>query len=90
MNKIRQSNVKWVPFGRIVLSSQYGISEATQNKGKYPVLRMGNLIAGKISIEKLVYIDLPVDYFNKFKLNKNDLLVNRTNSSDLVWKNGTV
>ena len=86
MSKIRQSSIKWVPFGSVVLFSQYGLSGATQNKGKYPVLRMGNLIGGKISTENLVYIDLPTDYFNKFKLKKSDLLVNRTNSVDLVGK----
>lgn len=49
MNPTKQSNMKWVPFGDIVLFSQYGLSEVTQNKGRYPVLRMGNLVDGKIS-----------------------------------------
>ena len=71
MSKIRQLSIKWVPFGSVVLFSQYGLSGATQNKGKYPVLRMGNLeelgIKGfSVDTWKTHYIHLKSDKFNDY------------------------
>jgi len=70
----------------LIASSDYGTSEQTNDTKGYPVLRMGNLVDGKISSENLVYVDLDRESFNNLKLEKGDLLFNRTNSYDLVGK----
>lgn len=70
----------------IITSYDYGTSKNTNDSMGYPVLRMGNMKDGKLDIEDLVYLELSEDEFNKFKLNKGDILFNRTNSADLVGK----
>lgn len=73
-------------FGDVVQRSFYGTSRSTSDAGVYPVLRMGNMVDGKIQFENLVYIDLSGKEFEKLKLESGDILFNRTNSYDLVGK----
>ena len=70
----------------VVISSDYGTSKTTNDSKGYPVLRMGNMKNGKLDIDDLVYLEMDKDEFNKFRLNKGDILFNRTNSADLVGK----
>ena len=50
------------------------------------MLRMNNLIDGRIDTSDLKYVDLNPNDLLKFKLHKGDVLFNRTNSYDLVGK----
>jgi len=68
-----------------VATTQYGTSKKSKEKGKVPVLRMGNLFNGEIDYEDLVYSDNDED-IHKYNLEKNDILFNRTNSPELVGK----
>ena len=77
---------KITPFKKVVSNSFYGTSKSTSEKGEFVVLRMGNMNGGKISFSKVVYIDLTHKEFKKLKLQKGDILLNRTNSYDLVGK----
>lgn len=79
---------EWAPhkFGNFVVESFYGTSESTSDKGQYPVLRMGNMVDGGLDFTNLVYIDLDRDNFDAIRLKKGDILLNRTNSRDLVGK----
>ncbi|RUH99056.1 restriction endonuclease subunit S [Pseudomonas aeruginosa] len=74
------------PFERLVVKSFYGTSSSTSDTGKYPVLRMGNMVDGGLKFSNLAYIDLDVDSFSKIRLARGDILLNRTNSLDLVGK----
>ncbi|WP_186083006.1 restriction endonuclease subunit S [Burkholderia gladioli] len=74
------------PFDRFVVKSFYGTSSSTSESGQYPVLRMGNMIDGRLDFSNLVYIDLDPDSFAKIRLVRGDILLNRTNSPDLVGK----
>ncbi|HDS1779771.1 TPA: restriction endonuclease subunit S [Pseudomonas putida] len=74
------------PFEKLVVKSFYGTSNSTSDVGKYPVLRMGNMVDGGLKFSSLAYIDLDVDSFKKIKLVRGDILLNRTNSLDLVGK----
>lgn len=69
----------------ICIDSQYGLNSPS-NGGKYPVLGMKNLNGGKIEVNNVAYVDITLDEFEKYKLNSGDLLVNRTNSLELVGK----
>ncbi len=74
------------PFEKYVVTSFYGTSSSTSPQGKYPVLRMGNMVDGSLDFSNLVYIDLDEDAFESFRLENGDILLNRTNSPDLVGK----
>ncbi|PWC81513.1 hypothetical protein TSH100_27100 [Azospirillum sp. TSH100] len=78
----------WKPhkFGDFVIKSFYGTSASTSETGRYPVLRMGNMSDGGLNFSNLVYIDLEPEEFESFRLQKGDILLNRTNSRDLVGK----
>ena len=83
-----QDKGKWgsKSFGEIVVRSFYGTSNSTSENGQYPVLRMGNMVDSGIGFSNLVYIDLDPDSFEKIRLIRGDILLNRTNSLDLVGK----
>ena len=64
----------------------YGTSEKSSHLGKIPVLRMGNINReGGLDWKDLVYSNNEED-IEKFNLLHNDLLFNRTNSSEWVGK----
>lgn len=67
---------------------QYGISVRGESSGKYPILRMNSIVGGYVVAEKLQYVDIPLELFEKFSLEQEDILFNRTNSIDLVGKTG--
>jgi type I restriction enzyme S subunit len=74
------------PFEEFVTKSFYGTSSSTAPTGKYPVLRMGNMVDGGLDFTNLVYLDLDPDSFESFRLEDGDILLNRTNSLALVGK----
>ncbi|MDB6008024.1 MAG: putative type restriction-modification system restriction subunit [Gammaproteobacteria bacterium] len=74
------------PFEHFVLQSFYGTSSSTSEKGEYPVLRMGNMVDGGLNLSNLAYIDLDRESFEAICLMRGDILLNRTNSLDLVGK----
>ena len=70
----------------LIVQIQYGTSKKSESEGKYPVLGMGNLdTRGVINFNKFKYTN-HIEEFNKYKLEKEDVLFNRTNSAELVGK----
>jgi len=70
----------------IVCELKYGTSEKSSSVGKIAVLRMGNITnVGTIDYSNLVYSSNDED-IEQYSLEKNDLLFNRTNSSEWVGK----
>lgn len=70
--------------------TQYGISKGlnTYDKG-YKIFRMNEIINGKmVDNGKMKHVDISEEEFLKFKLEKGDILFNRTNSIELVGKTG--
>jgi type I restriction enzyme S subunit len=69
---------------------RYGVSTKSSSKG-YPIIGMNSIsYDGRIDWNNLSKVDLPPNIFQKEKLEKNDLLFNRTNASNLVGKTGIV
>ncbi len=66
-------------------SLKYGTAKKSKETGSIIVLRMGNLQEGEIDWNNLVYSD-DKDDIKKYILSPNDVLFNRTNSSELVGK----
>ncbi|MFD1426945.1 restriction endonuclease subunit S [Kroppenstedtia sanguinis] len=82
---------KWVRLGELTESTGYGTSaKANDDTTGVPVLRMGNIQHGELESDNLRY--LPPDHpdVQKYQLEEDDLLFNRTNSYELVGKTAIV
>ncbi len=78
-----------IRLGEVLKSTQYGLSaKANLKRQGYPLLRMNNLVDGLVDTSDLKHIQLDKKELEKFKLNKSDVLFNRTNSFELVGKTG--
>ncbi len=77
------------PIGKILLSSQYGTSKSSSESG-VPVIGMKNLKDGKVDFSDLSFVSLDDNEKAKLLLKDGDILLNRTNSYDLVGKVGLV
>ncbi len=78
-------NWKWVRLGDMCYPFRYGTSEKSSKTGRVAVLRMGNIQYGSIDYSNLVYTNNKED-IEKYQLDCNDLLFNRTNSREWVGK----
>jgi len=76
---------RWKRLSDLCERVEYGSSAKSQKKGNVPVLRMGNIQAGRLDWENLVYT-VDKDEIKKYLLKHNDVLFNRTNSPELVGK----
>ena len=77
---------EWCNLEDIVCELKYGTSEKSLSVGKIAVLRMGNITnVGTIDYSNLVYSSNNED-IKLYSLEKDDLLFNRTNSSEWVGK----
>ena len=74
------------PLGDLIFQMQYGISESLSLDAGVPVLRMNNLQNGELELSDLKYFDFSKDDLEKYRLDRGDVLFNRTNSFDLVGK----
>lgn len=72
-------------LSELIHSVEYGSSKKSDDMGEVPVLRMGNLQNGLIDWRDLKYTS-DKEEIEKYKLRKNDVLFNRTNSPELVGK----
>lgn len=72
-------------LGEVCEKVEYGSSAKSKHVGKVPVVRMGNIQQGGIDWGDLVYSDSDEE-IEKYRLNYNDVLFNRTNSPELVGK----
>ncbi|MDO8478471.1 MAG: restriction endonuclease subunit S [Candidatus Rokubacteria bacterium] len=74
-------------LGDYVLDDCYGTSEKTSDDSTgIPVLRMGNIQNGHLDLHDLKFLHLSEKERAKLILKQGDILVNRTNSADLVGK----
>jgi len=74
-------------LGNTCHSTEYGSSAKSEAKGLVPVIRMGNIQNGRILLNDLVYSNNQNE-IEKYSLQYNDVLFNRTNSPELVGKTG--
>jgi len=75
-------------FGSVLEETQYGISTPEDSDGNHEMFKMNNYENGYMSPEGLATVSIDEDEFEKYRLNKGDLLFNRTNSHELVGKTG--
>lgn len=74
-------------LGDFVLNTCYGTSEKTNSDGTgTPILRMGNIQNGRLDTRGLAHLLLDEAQRRKLVLDHGDIVVNRTNSAELVGK----
>lgn len=78
-------NWSFIALDKLALSFNYGTSAKSENSGEVPVLRMGNLQAGKLDWSDLKYTS-DLEEIKQYSLSRGDVLFNRTNSPELVGK----
>ena len=74
------------PVGDYLTETQYGLSSKGAETGSYALLRMTNQRHGRIAAEKLQYVELDIKDYKKFRVERQDILFNRTNSLELVGR----
>jgi type I restriction enzyme S subunit len=74
------------PLGQHVVTAQYGLSVKGSVDGATPILRMTNQVDGRIVATNLQMVNIGKTDLLKFKLERGDVLFNRTNSFELVGR----
>ncbi len=77
-----------VPIGKVITSTQYGLSISSDADGNIPIVGMKDIQGGRVRIDHAIRVALTDDQLADYKLRKGDILINRTNSPDLVGKTG--
>jgi type I restriction enzyme, S subunit len=75
-----------VELGEMLSTAQYGLSVKGNSEGNHPIIRMTNQVDGQIIDHNLQYVEIGESDFEKFKVQRGDILFNRTNSFDLVGR----
>lgn len=70
----------------VLLKKQYGLSVRGGADYGVPLLRMNNLVNGRIDVTDLQRAEVDEKTLPDYRLERGDLLFNRTNSADLVGK----
>lgn len=82
--------MRWpiAPIGTVIRSSQYGLSLPADPDGTVPIIGMRDIQDGRVSINPEVCVTLSDSEANPYLISDGDILINRTNSPDLVGKAG--
>jgi len=76
-----------VELGAILNLVQYGTSEKTNSSGEgVGVIRMNNIVDGDLDLSNLKHLKISKGIEESLKLLNGDILINRTNSKELVGK----
>jgi type I restriction enzyme, S subunit len=80
----------WATIDQLITMLQYGTSVKADAEAEtgVPVIRMGNIQEGQLDFSNLKYIDPDKEDISKYSLTQGDILINRTNSPELVGKAG--
>lgn len=73
-------------LGCVITRSQYGLNEPAQPDGTLAIVGMKDIVDGNVNVVGLARINGNHADYTDYQLHPNDLLINRTNSYDLVGK----
>lgn len=92
LNSLKSENLpstwRLLPVGKVLLDTQYGTNEPAIDGGNTKVVGMKDIQDGKVLTDDLSCSNLSDVEREHYLLNNGDLLINRTNSYDLVGKVG--
>ena len=75
-----------VPIGDVLTATEYGLSEPGDAAGNTRIVGMRDLQGGVVNLQNLATVDSGGADWSAIRLRKGDILLNRTNSPDLVGK----
>ena len=75
-----------VPIGDVLVSAQYGLNLPVKPNGTVPIIGMKDMVAGRVENSGWGCVELPARDHARYLLQEGDILLNRTNSPDLVGK----
>lgn len=78
---LKQGNEKTDNIADVVLDVQYGSSVAAFDDGQFPILRIPNVVNGKIDLSDLKWVNLPQTEHERYVLQTDDVLLVRTNGN---------
>jgi len=88
-NEERIKKKKWCPIGVLLSKVQYGLSLAMNGERLgYKILKMDDIIGILADDSNCRYVDINSKTFQRFKLEKGDVLFNRVNSEEFVGRTG--
>jgi type I restriction enzyme S subunit len=79
-----------VSLGDLLLGAQYGLNSSTDAAGTVAIVGMKDIQNGKVCITDLPKVNITSSERAAHLLHRGDILINRTNSRDLVGKTGIV
>jgi type I restriction enzyme S subunit len=79
-----------VPVGAVLTGTEYGLSEPGDKSGNTPIVGMSDITNGRVNLNDLATVDDGGNDWSSMRLCRGDILLNRTNSPDLVGKVGIV
>ncbi|MDA8430617.1 MAG: restriction endonuclease subunit S [Geobacteraceae bacterium] len=90
VDAVYSSTTPHLEIDKLSLSVQYGLSEKMNEGGiGYKIFRMNEIIQGRMADNgSMKCADISAEEFAKYRLNKGDVLFNRTNSIEHVGKTG--
>ncbi len=90
VGSIYASNAPRIEIAKLSTNIQYGLNEKMNEAGiGYKIFRMNEIIQGRMADNgAMKCADISAEEFAKYRINKGDLLFNRTNSIEHVGKTG--
>jgi restriction endonuclease S subunit len=90
IESIYTSNASRIEVAKLATNIQYGLNEKMNEAGiGYKIFRMNEIVQGRmVDNGEMKCADISTEEFAKYRLNKGDLLFNRTNSIEHVGKTG--
>lgn len=74
----------------VLLRTQYGLTAPVLQSGATPIVGMKDIVDGRVVTSGLAYVAASGSDVDAYRLRPGDILLNRTNSPDLVGKIGIV
>jgi len=85
----KNEKLKYVPIGRALLVSQYGLSVEMNEEGNGTKIYRMNEISNMLCDRNILkYAEIDLDEIENYRLNDRDVLFNRTNSQVFVGRTG--
>ena len=85
--RLENSRFRVVPLDDLLTSVQYGCSSLSKDhQPGVPILRMNNIQDDRWDLDSLKYVQLNARQLAAYRLVPGDILINRTNSKELVGK----
>ncbi|MEE3098998.1 MAG: restriction endonuclease subunit S, partial [Pseudomonadota bacterium] len=77
-----------VPLGAVITRSEYGTSDPASAEGTIPIIGMKEVVDGNVLLDPSARIEGDAETLAPLMVRRGDILLNRTNSPDLVGKTG--